>query len=86
MQLDSRTGLGNGARLPSIHAAWTHGSWDRDERTMNAPPVVLNGLEVFDVGVSSIREQQAVFPRRRIWEELSFGFFVGCKLDAADLV
>ena len=46
----------------------------------------LNGLEVFDVGVPPIREQQAVFQRRWLWEELSFGFLVGCELDATDFV
>src|SRR5262249_43114272 len=41
--------------------------------------VFLNGLEVVDVRVAPIREQQAVFQRRWLREELSFGFLVGCE-------
>jgi hypothetical protein len=48
--------------------------------------VLTHGLEVLDVRVSAAREQQAVFERRWLREELSFGFFVGCDLDATDLV
>src|SRR5262249_33590218 len=78
--------LGQGRALaidPRSLDPWIVGTREADNERA---AVFWNGLEVVDVGVPPIREQQAVFQRRWLWKDLSFGFLVGCELDATDFV